>query len=37
MTTLIKDGRMVDLKDSLPEVDPDGAERSVAFRGYSSF
>ena len=37
MTTLIKDGRQVDLKASLPEVDLEGAEHSVAFRGYSSF
>ena len=37
MTTLIKDGRQVDLKASLPEVDVKGDEHSVAFRGYSSF
>ena len=37
MTTLIKDGRQVDLKASLPEVDLEGAEHSVALRGYSSF
>ena len=37
MATLIKDGRQVDLKASLPDVDLEGAEHSVAFRGYSSF
>ena len=37
ITTLIKDGRQVDLKASLPEVDVEGAEHSVAFRGYCSF
>ena len=37
MTTLIKDGRQVDLKASLPEVDLQGAEHSVAFREYASF
>ena len=35
MTTLIKDGRQVDLKASLPEVDLEGAEHSVALRGHS--
>ena len=37
MTTLIKDGRQVDLKAALPEVELEGAEHSVAFREYSSF
>ena len=37
MTTLIKDGRQVDLKASLPEMELEGAEYSVALRGYSSF
>ena len=37
MTTLIKDGRQVDLKASLPDVDLEGAEHSVAFRGFSTF
>ena len=37
MTTLIKDGRQVDLKASLPEVELERAEHSLAFRGYSSF
>lgn len=38
ITNLIKDGRQVDLKAELPEVDLEGgAEHSVAFRGYPSF
>jgi imidazolonepropionase-like amidohydrolase len=37
IAALIKDGRPVDLKAQLPEVDVEGAEHSVAFRGYSSF
>jgi imidazolonepropionase-like amidohydrolase len=37
MSTLIKDGRQVDLKASLPDVDVERDEHSVAFRGHSSF
>ena len=36
MTTLIKDGRQVDLKTPLPELDLGAGEHSVALRGYPS-